>query len=119
IALLCICFAWLAVKLNAARQQQAIIAAILNAGGKVNFDYEASNQGAYTTYYTSAPPPTPAWLQAVFGDEFFRNVVKVEFFGKKVPEALIGQLSKLTELRELRLDIVSVVSPGAEFPRAI
>ena len=118
-ALLCVGFAWLAVKLNAARQQHAIIAAILDAGGKVNFDYEMSNQGAYTTYYTNAPPPTPAWLRAMLGDDFFRNVVKVEFFGKKIPESIIGQLSKLTELRELRLDIVRVVSPGAEFTRAI
>ena len=105
-ALLCVGFAWLAVKLNAARQQHAIVAAILDAGGKVNFDYEVSNQGAYTTYYINAPPPTPPWLRAMLGDDFFRNVVKVEFFGKKIPESIIGQLSKLTELRELRLDIV-------------
>ena len=105
-ALLCIGFAWLAVKLNAARQQHAILATILDVGGKVNFGYEMSNQGAYTTYYTSAPPPTPAWLRAILGDDFFRNVVKVEFFGKKIPESIIGQLSELTDLRKLRLDIV-------------
>ena len=53
-ALLCVGFAWLAVKLNAVRQQHAILATILDVGGKVNFGYEMSNQGAYTTYYTSA-----------------------------------------------------------------
>ena len=51
VTVLCV---WLAIKVNAARRQKEAVAAILSAGGTVNYDYQLKP-------WPTAPMPRIAW----------------------------------------------------------
>ena len=72
---------WLGIKVNAARRQAAAVAAILKAGGSVNFDYQMipakSGDPDDFDIDPNAKPGTAGWFRGVFGDDFFRTPIYV------------------------------------------
>src|SRR5262245_20190172 len=100
ITLLCV---WLAMQFNSARRQKEAVAAILKAGGSVAFDYQIASSSVESDFLVidrDAAPRWPQWLRRVFGDDFFRTAIQVDF-NDATTEAVLEQLANLPDLRQL------------------
>jgi hypothetical protein len=62
---------WGSVRLRHVRKQRETVTAIRAIGGGVNYDCDSVGRG----------PPGPAWLRRLLGQEFFAEVVSVDFSG--------------------------------------
>ncbi len=93
-------FAWLGVKVRAARQQAADIAAIEKLGGEVHYTYEFDPKGDPTVF---KEPFAPKWLRSILGDDFFRNVFEVELSKTPVTGADLEHLAAFASLRRLQV----------------
>jgi hypothetical protein len=89
---------WMAWKANRTRAQRRAIRAIEQAGGEALFDY----QYQHGKVVRDGRPREPVWLRKWTGDEFFHDVVRVNFFStdSRVNAAMSGveQLDGLVEL---------------------
>ena len=74
---------WLGFKVNSRPPAALDIAqAILQAGGRVAYDYQMVPVPVAPDDFNindAAMPQTPAWLRSIFGDDFFCNVIYVGF----------------------------------------
>jgi hypothetical protein len=104
---------WLGIKVHRVRQQEEAIQAVLDLGGTVYYDYQLE-QDSYgrTTIDREAPPSGPAWLRAVVGEEYFREVTDVSLRDTKASDAELELLAKLPGLQSLDLANSPVSSDG-------
>lgn len=84
---------------NRARRQREVLAAIKAAGGGAAYAHQDTLPGGYS----SDPPPVPAWLRRVIGDEYFQEVVFVNLMEAKISDELLQQVARLSTIRELML----------------
>ena len=59
-----------------ARQQKAAVEWIIGLGGQVEYDYQYDASG---NQIQGAKQPGYEWLRELLGDDFFTNVVRVDF----------------------------------------
>jgi hypothetical protein len=109
-------------RVNKAREQRRIVAAVNEYGGWVHYDWEFTG-GKLTT---GRLPWAPSWLRSVFGDEFFQEVVYVcliyDSSGGKRQEnnnsnpcdLLLAQLASQTRLKELLMMSTQATDKGLE-----
>jgi hypothetical protein len=99
LVLLCaVACSWFAVKMNRARRQKEAVAAILNAGGEIGYDYQLD--GGLRT--RGGEPPTPAWLRDLLGHDFFEDVVCV-WLHKGMGDEVASRLGGLPKLERLHV----------------
>jgi hypothetical protein len=104
---------WLGIQVDAARRQKEAVTAILKSGGTIWFDYQirmTTPSGGWGQ--SDAPPPGPAWLRKLVGDDYFRTA-KVAGIGDTTGEATIAesdfaQVAQLPELEILAIDNVQI-----------
>ena len=104
-------FAWLGIKVREAREQQADVDAIRKLGGEVHYDYEFD---AKDDRLPNPTIPGPAWLRAILGDDFFRNIHQVVFAATSVTDADLRHLDNLTQLDQLSLIMTPTTDAGLE-----
>jgi hypothetical protein len=66
---------FVAVRMQRAREQKALVAAIERTGGCVDYDYQVDGP---RTPGLNSQPPGPAWLRQVLGIDFFADVVRAD-----------------------------------------
>ena len=67
---------WIGLHLQRTRRQQDSIAAILDYGGWIRYDYQMKADGSYDPKASSW---VPGWLLDLAGADFFHSVVEVNF----------------------------------------
>jgi len=136
---------WLAVASSKARTQARFVNQVEKLRGFVVYDYSFDGQGAFIL---KAEPRAPQWLRSTFGEEYFRNVVAVDFrfggdsiisdddlevfddFGDltelelsgnpDITDAGIRHLAGMNKLRSLSLQGTGVTGPGLQhLPRGL
>jgi hypothetical protein len=90
---------WLAVKLRDVKHEEAAAAAIVEAGGRVEWGKDA---------------PGPAWLGGVLGEHFFGHVISVTLEGEQVTEGALENLDAMNYLQDLLLLGPKVTDSGLE-----
>jgi len=95
-------FSWLAVEMKAAREQKEAVAAIVSGGGHFSYDWQVDTAFAFLP---NAQPKCPSWLRRSLGNDFFGEVVYVNFIGglSQFTEARQGRLRCLTQIKKLML----------------
>lgn len=104
---------WLGIQVNAVRHQEAIVAAIEEAGGEVRYDWELDENYQKTG---AKHPPGPEWLRRRIGDDYFQKVVAV--FVTENPyfrDEHLPPIEQLPALRMLALDNTQI--SDAALPR--
>jgi hypothetical protein len=104
--------AWLGRKIEQKRRERVCVAAVLELGGEVKYDYEAG--GPRET------PPGPAWLRSFLGENFFSDVVGVtyqpsfwyELLWPKLADDGLAQIKSLTRLETLELSGTKTTDAG-------
>ena len=109
---------WLGIQVNAARRQKEAVAAILRAGGEVNYDYQmmpdpiVPAMGGFSISFFSmfyadrnVSPPGPTWLRNQFGDEYFRTAVQgyIHLYDPVAARAAISGLANLHAVKCVQL----------------
>ena len=82
------------------RQQKEAVAAIVELGGDVQYDYQFDQSGKSIP---DAVPTGPAPLRMLFGEDFFTTVVGVSFVGSAVTDTDLQYLEGMTYIRTLEL----------------
>ena len=97
VLLVSIGMSWLGVKLERARRQREAAEAIRGLGMEVSYDHN---------YHPSCTGPSaPKWARAIFGDDFFSDVVSVDMLHMgfddeaDVTDAVFEHLEGLTNLQ--------------------
>ena len=67
---------WLGIQVNGVNRQKRAVSAIRAAKGIVTCDFERDASGKSVA---NATPRGPAWLRKIIGDDYFCNVVTVDF----------------------------------------
>lgn len=114
-----LCYGQLAVQAKRARDQKHVVAAILDIGGSVRYDWQPSVYDLHDrrvqielAAQAGRPKPTfidepcgPAWLRNLIGDEFFQHVAEVQLIGTNVYTGRVPiseeALTHITSVREL------------------
>ena len=109
---------WLGFKVNAARRQKEAVEAILKAGGEIFFDYQLEPPTGQPDKFNfdfdqNVSPPGPAWLREQLGEEYFREVYAVRFFGPTISASVLPQLVNFPELRSAYLCEVKIAPDGS------
>ena len=99
--LLAIPCSWLAVKMERAERQRAVVEEFENLGGVVWYDYQFDR--ADIPNAEQAEPPGPPWLRRLLGDDFFTNVTKLDLMQTEIGDAALNDLEVLSELQSLSL----------------
>ena len=108
---------WLAVTTNRVRDQRRAVAALMDLGWSVQYDWERRS---------TSEPHGPKWLRRIIGDDYFQKVVHVYFWdGRELDEARttksIPLLQSLPDLKnvvyyptipERSQDAISAALPG-------
>jgi Leucine-rich repeat (LRR) protein len=110
---------WLAVRIQKAKRQQEVAAAIESLGGQVHYDWQLD---ANRNYLPQPQPPGPAWLRNLLPNAFFDSVVCASIgaspYGEAMPEqvsdATIEYVKGLIELQRLDLNSTSISDVGLE-----
>jgi hypothetical protein len=113
-------FGWLGLKAKQAREQRSAVAKILELKGDVYYDYQ--HDGPYDPDFLRTPPPGPAWVRAIMGDEIFTSVTGVRF--SDLPQNAIGDnqlsiLAKLHKLQSVGLRNARISSAGLKHLRGL
>lgn len=96
LAVLTIACVWLGSKVEKVRTQRKIARMVTHDGGQVAYDYEYPLNGA-----APRSPPGPKWLRLLLGDDYFADLVFVEF--KNGADSEVRLVAKLPTLRHLSL----------------
>jgi len=96
---------WLGVVVHRARVERDAIKAIKDLGGAVIYDCElkyaqSEKYGFSFSIHLDRPPPGPAWLRRLIGDEFFQDA-EIVFLDPDVPAA--NQVKAIPHLQQLRM----------------
>jgi hypothetical protein len=102
---------WLGVKVREARRQEADVAAILKLGGSVEYDCDEDGQG---NRVQNPVPPGPAWLQAVLGDDFFRDIIGTELTDTPATDADLEHVRGFARIKWLHLDGTRITDAGLD-----
>jgi hypothetical protein len=108
VVLLSLPLGWFACRMQQARRQREVVESINKLGGGVRYDYHDGVCDPRTH------PSVPAWLLAVFGDDFFADVVGVGFFGKDISDDDLALLEKLPHLEFVQLERVPISDNGLD-----
>ena len=100
---------WFGWKVRQASAQAAAVAAIEKLGGNVQYDYQFNSRGEMMA---SPELPGPAWLHALLGGDFFRNVRVVDLSGKPATDGDLERLKDLTKLGRLVLSGTQITDGG-------
>lgn len=125
---------WLGVRVNSARRQAAIVAAIEQVDGFVSYDWQFDEDDHETG---AIHPPAPAWLRNLIGDDYFQTVTavyitndpyledqrlpavdqlpalkKLALGETQVGDATMPRISKLNHLRVLDISQTNVTDAG-------
>ncbi len=104
---------WLAVKIREAERQRQTVKAIRKVGGAVTYDYEIDKTGKRRT--RKKGPSSPAWLQKVFGEDFYSDVFGVDLtFCASADDAFLPHVRQLTGLKWLGLGGTEITDTGVE-----
>lgn len=87
-----------------ARQQRFAVAALLEAGAVVVYDWGGSKGRQQAMTFQSAAP-APAWLRKLIGDEYFQEVFMVEWSIHSPVRT--GAFADLAELPELKMLVIT------------
>jgi hypothetical protein len=107
ITVLAVC---LGAYISSLRERERAVAAILQLGGTVNYDYEFKEAG---TSSANAEPPGPKWLRRLLGPQWRVTVVRVSFWsesGGKATDQDLAVLEALPHVRSLYLDANSAIT---------
>ena len=102
---------WLAVKMQQAKRQREVVAAIEKLGGSVKYDWQVDANGEYLP---NAQLPGPACLRPVLGEDFFCRVEFVCFDNTQDTDAGLENLKGLGQLKGLWLGGTNVTDAGLE-----
>ena len=93
--LLTVLSVWLGVQVERVHRQRALKAAILKAGGQLQYDYETDRVNSRAR----GTPPGPEWLRNLVGVDYFARIEKVIFTGATDQDVM--QLERRDGLRSL------------------
>lgn len=92
---------WLGMVMHNARKLRQSVDAITAAGGAVYFRHQMEK--------ADAPPPGPAWLRHLAGDEPFITPVQVDLRGPEVTDEFIAKnLRSMTSLEGLNIESANI-----------
>jgi hypothetical protein len=95
-----------------ARHQREVVAMVLNLGGQVGYRHNRPNPQRVKEYDFNIPPPGPAWLRKLIGQDYFVTVVFVYMRGTKVTDEQWEMISELPYLENLNLDDTQISEDG-------
>ncbi|HEV2968530.1 MAG TPA: hypothetical protein VGY55_00995 [Pirellulales bacterium] len=103
---------WLGRRLEQKRRETEIVAAIAKLGGVVEYDYQRSPPGK---------PFGPDWLRRLLGENFFNDVVFVDFqrVPIKVGDADLASVQELTTLKVLWLNGDKITDAGLDHVKGL
>jgi hypothetical protein len=113
VLLVSIGMSWVAVRMQRARREREAVAAIMELGGWVQYDYDYQVQPSGKPL-PNASPPGPAWLRKPLGENFFATVVGVSLENSSCTDADLRDLAVLTQLRWLDLGGTRITDAGLE-----
>lgn len=99
---------WFAVRMEKVRRQREAVAAIERLGGYARYESEFASLMSTGTI----PQRQQTWLRSTLGEDFFENVVHVNFHGIEVADADLEHLKKLTNLECLGLVGTQITDTG-------
>ncbi len=102
-------FSWLSMEMKTAKGQKAVVEAIEQLGGGVDFDWEYDKN---FVHLPSALPHDPVWLRSWLGDDFFAEVVIVRLGFTQVTNEGLAYIAGLTRLEALLLEGTQVTNDG-------
>ena len=85
---------WLGWLVHRARVQREVVAAVLRAGGRVEYDW----QWRYGRGESPRKIPAPRWLVDAVGIDVFSSVSGVNFFGKAGADEVAVQVARLGQV---------------------
>jgi hypothetical protein len=103
---------WLVTEINRAKDQKALVGAITELGGRVEYDPEA-----ITSIFQSARPAALALLTKPLGDDFFADVDYVGLSGSQVTDASLKRIDfkRLPQLHRIELGETELTDAGLAF----
>ncbi|MGO8751436.1 MAG: hypothetical protein ACLQNE_36275 [Thermoguttaceae bacterium] len=105
---------WVAVKMQGSRKQRGAVEAIQKLRGGAWYDYEFVRWGVPLR---TVPPPGPAWLRKLLGDDVFTDVVAVTLTGTEVADDRLEALDHLTQLKWASLCYTNITDMGLKHLR--
>jgi hypothetical protein len=103
---------WLGMVMHKARKLRRSVDAITAAGGAVYFHHQMDD--------ADAPPPGPAWLRRLVGDEPFITPFYVELRGPDVTDEFIAEhLRSMTSLEEVDIESPNVTDAALAHLRSM
>lgn len=107
--------AWLAWVTNRARAQRRALAQVKALGGLVYYDYQYPNPDVRNAKW-GATSPGPAWLRRWIGEEYFREVVEVDFISEQKPvsDSELAIVRSFPRLRHLNVISREITVAGLE-----
>jgi hypothetical protein len=110
---------WFGRKNEEAAHQRQAVTAIRELGGAVRYDYEKSDAGHSNVFDPRKGPAAPTYLRQLFGEEFFRTVVKVSLRNKTVTDDDLALLKRFPRLENLDLTNTGITSAGVSHLRGL
>jgi hypothetical protein len=101
---------WFAVRMQRARKQREVVAAIVEMGGRVTYDYDFDASG---NRVLNPKPPGPAWLRKLLGDDFFANVTCVGLGEPETPPTGLEYVAGVPHVHGLHPDGTQVTDAGS------
>jgi hypothetical protein len=105
---------WLGYTAHRARQQEQVVEAILDVGGRVTFAHQRGedHKDGARTYDTRKEPNAPSWLVTTIGADYFRKVDSISLVNVPVTDEWLEQLGKLSSLDSLLLRNTNITGKG-------
>src|SRR4051812_43466253 len=99
---------WLGWRVKRAETQKRGVAAVEKAGGDVAYDPDFPDGHRHV----DGQPRGPAWLRRQVGDEYFREVVEVNFYTDELTDADLVAVGALDRLERLQLSGARITDAG-------
>jgi internalin A len=93
-----------------AHVQRDAVAAILRAGGVVEYDWQRRNRNSIP----GGEPSAPRWLVHLIGGDYFGHVTAVWLSHMKETDATLADVGHLTRLEELYINSQAISDAGLE-----
>ena len=104
---------WMGWRVNRANDQRRAVAAIRRAGGGISYSYPFLVWKGYRN--PNARPWAPAWLRHWLGDEFFQEVLSVQFLNRPLTDHDLAPLASLDCLEELAISGAPITDGGLKY----
>ena len=108
-AMLC---SWLGLEMKKKTREREAVAAIKKLGGYVWYDYQ--HDGTDNPDWKKGPPPGPACLRKVLGNDFFATVVGMCLIRSEVTDADLDHIRRLPHLKMLQIGDTNTTDAGIE-----